>query len=116
MYMVRKKGGRPPKEEVDKLNRSINLKLTKDDYTTIQKRAEKFSLSPTQYARIMTLKGVIKSRFTIEELDLMRKIAGISNNLNQIARGLNSDLRHYQMDALKIIICIKKMLYDSKEY
>ncbi len=77
--------GRPAKEKA-KLSTSINLKLTEDDYKTVKEKADKLGMKPTQYAREMTLNGGIKSRFTLKELSLIRKLAGMSNNLNQIAR------------------------------
>ena len=80
--------GRPAKEKA-KLSTSINLKLTEDDYKTVKEKAEKLGMKATQYAREMTLKGGIKSRFTLEELDLIRKLAGMANNLNQIAKQAN---------------------------
>jgi hypothetical protein len=82
--------GRPAKEE-KKLVRSINLKLTEDDYKAIAQRSASVGMKPTQYARQMTLNGSIKSRYTKEELDLRRKIAGMANNINQVARVANRD-------------------------
>jgi hypothetical protein len=83
--------GRPAKEESTKLSRSINLKLTEDDYKAIAQKAASVGMKPTQYARQMVLNGSIKSRYTKEELDLRRKIAGMANNLNQLARRANKD-------------------------
>ena len=82
--------GRPAKEESKKLTRSINLKLTGTDFDAITKKAESVGMKPTQYARQMVLNGTIKSRYTKEELDLRRKIAGMANNLNQLARRANA--------------------------
>ena len=82
--------GRPAKEESTKLTRSINLKLTEDDYDAISEKATSVGMKPTQYARRMVLNGSIKSRYTKEELDLRRKIAGMANNLNQLARKANA--------------------------
>ncbi|MDH6313003.1 hypothetical protein M2137_001790 [Parabacteroides sp. PFB2-10] len=83
------KVGRPAKEKA-KLSTSINLKLTEDDFNSVKEKAEKLGMKATQYVREMTLKGCVKSRFTIEELDLMRKLSGIANNMNQIARKVNA--------------------------
>jgi hypothetical protein len=82
--------GRPAKEE-KKLSRSINLKLTEDDYKAIAQKAASVGMKPTQYTRQMVLDGSIKSRYTKEELDLRRKIAGMANNLNQLTRRANKD-------------------------
>ena len=81
--------GRPAKNE-KKLTRSINLKLTEADFDVITERAASVGMKATQYARKMVLGGEIKSRYTREELDLRRKIAGEANNLNQLARRANA--------------------------
>ncbi|MDR2935966.1 MAG: MobC family plasmid mobilization relaxosome protein [Rikenellaceae bacterium] len=86
---VQRERGRPAKEE-KKLSRSINLKLTEDDYKAIAQKAADIGMKPTQYARQMVLNGKIKPRYTKEELDLRRKIAGMANNLNQITRKANA--------------------------
>lgn len=107
------KRGRPKKEKA-KLNQSINLKLTEEDFKTVKEKAGKLGMKPTQYAREMTLKGGIKSRFTLEELDLMRKLSGMSNNLNQIAKQANkSGFFGSATDVIMIAGEIKKLLHDS---
>jgi len=107
------KRGRPAKEK-SKLNYSINLKLTEKDFLSVKEKAEKIGMKPTQYAREMTLKGTVKSRYTIEELEQMRKISGIANNLNQLARQANSSgYPIVALEMIKFIGEIKKMLHDS---
>lgn len=67
----------------------------------------------TQYAREMTLKGGIKSRFTIEELDQMRKLSGMANNLNQIAKKANqAGFATVGVEIIGIMAQIKKLLDD----
>ena len=104
--------GRPLKAD-DKLTRSINLKLTTANYETVQKKAEKVGLTATQYARDMALNGGVKSRFTVEELDLMRKLSGEANNLNQLAKRANqAGFTHVGNEILAIIEWIKALFYD----
>ncbi len=107
------KKGRPKKEKT-KLSCSINLKLTEEDFNTVKEKAGALGMKPTQYAREMTLKGGIKSRFTLEELDLMRKLSGMSNNLNQIAKQANkSGFYNSATDVIMIADEIKKLFHDS---
>lgn len=104
--------GRPPKEK-EKLNCSINLKLTENDFGLIKEKAEKIGMKATRYAREMVLKGRAKSRFTLEELNLMRKLSGIANNLNQIAKKANQ--AGYIAESIEIIgimTRIKRILDD----
>ena len=108
----KKKKGRPTKGE-NKLTASINLKLTQKEYKTVKEKAEKLGTSPTQYAREMVLKGTIKYRFTVEELDLLRKIAGIANNLNQIAKQANkSGFSLVSVEVAHIAVQIKELVDD----
>jgi len=112
MEKEKKKKGRPKKEEA-KLSTSINLKLTEEDLKKVRERAEKLGLKATQYAREMVLKGRIKSRFTLEELDLMRKLSGIANNLNQIAKRTNqAGYIREAIEIMGIISRIKRILDD----
>lgn len=106
------KRGRPEKEKA-KLNCSINLKLTEEDFKTVKEKAEKLGMKATQYAREMTLNGDIKSRFTIEELDHMRKLSGMANNLNQIAKQANkSGFSNVALEIVMIADEIKKTFDD----
>lgn len=104
--------GRPKKEKT-KLSCSINLKLTEKDFNSVKEKAEELGMKATQYAREMVLKGSIKLRFSLEDLDLMRKLSGMANNLNQIARQANkSGLANTAMEVISITTKIKKLLDD----
>lgn len=106
------KTGRPKKDK-DKLKCSINLKLTAKDFTFIKRKATGLGMKATQYVREMALKGKVKSRFSIEELDLMRKLTGMANNLNQIARQANkSGFSVSAKEIISITAKIKKLLDD----
>ncbi|PXV58469.1 mobilization protein MobC [Dysgonomonas alginatilytica] len=102
-----------PKKENGKLSYSINLKLTEKDFNSVKQKAEKLGMKATQYAREMVLKGSIKSRFTLEELDLMRKLSGMANNLNQIAKQANkSGFSNSAMEVIMITEQIRRLLND----
>lgn len=104
--------GRPKKEKT-KLSSSINLKLTEKDFNSVKEKAGKLGMKATQYAREMVLKGSVKLRFSLEDLDLMRKLSGMANNLNQIAKQANkSGLSNTAMEVISITTRIKKLLDD----
>ncbi|MDR2913904.1 MAG: MobC family plasmid mobilization relaxosome protein [Tannerella sp.] len=70
-------------------------------------------MKATQYVREMILKGKIKFRFTLEELDLMRKLSGEANNLNQIAKKANqAGFAKVGIEVIGIMAQIKKLLDD----
>lgn len=104
--------GRPKKEKT-KLSCSINLKLTEKDFKSVKEKAEKLGMKATQHAREMVLKGSVKLRFSLEDLDLMRKLSGMANNLNQIAKQANkSGFSVSAMEVMGIVAKIKKLLDD----
>lgn len=104
--------GRPAKKK-GKLSCSINLKLSEKDFKSVKEKAEKLGMKATQYAREMVLKGSVKLRFSLEDLDLIRKLSGMANNLNQIARQANkSGLANTAMEVISITTKIKKLLDD----
>ena len=114
--MKEKTNGRPRKEIEEKLCYSINLKFKIDDYCAILNKSEELAITPTAYARAMVLKGEVKAPYTANELTLMRKLAGEANNLNQIAKHLNSGAKSYALSACAIINELKNMIDDSKKY
>ncbi len=114
--MIKEKNkGRPPKEIEDKLCKSINIKLTINDYCNILDRAEKLKMTPTAYARSMLLHGKVNAPFSDEQLLLMRQLAGEANNVNQIAKHLNSGETSYKLYALAVVDKLKKLIYDSQK-
>jgi len=104
--------GRPKKAKT-KLSCSINLKLTEKDFNSVKEKAEKLGMKASQYAREMVLKGSVKLRFSLEDLDLMRKLSGMANNLNQIAKQANkSGFSVSAMEVIKISKQIKDLFND----
>lgn len=80
----------------------------------MKEKAEKSGLKITQYAREAALKREIKSRFTLEELDLMRKLSGMANNLNQVAKRANkSGFSFVSVEIAYIAFHIKNLLEDK---
>lgn len=108
----RPKRGRPAKEKA-KLVRSINLKLTEEDFRTVKEKAAVLGMKATQYAREMTLKGSVKSRFSLEDYALMRNLSGMGNNLNQIAKKANqAGFKRAESEAVTLMGKIKELLHD----
>ena len=84
------KRGRPMKSPSQKLTYRIAIKLKTEDFYTIKFNAKKAGLTKTEYVRQMAINGIVKSRITPEMLDCIRKLSGMANNLNQIAKKANS--------------------------
>ena len=115
--MENKNNDRPskgrPKKDNDKLSTSINLKLTESDFKIVKEKAEKLGMKVTQYAREMTLNGGVKSRVTVEELNLIRQLSGEANNLNQLAKRANQGgFSRVGNEILVALEWLKALFYD----
>ena len=83
------KGGRPPKSTTDKLKYRVTVKLATPDYYTLKSRARSAGISASEYLRECFRKGYVRQRLTAEHSDYIRKLCGMANNLNQLAKKAN---------------------------
>ena len=66
------KGGRPPKSASEKLKERLTVKMAAADYYALRGKARAAGLT------------------WAEQMTLLRQLAGMANNLNQLARKANS--------------------------
>ena len=101
------KGGRPTKTLSEKRKYQVLLRLNTMEYYTLQGKARETSMSRTEFLRQLITKAEIKSRIKPEDMQLIRCISGMANNLNQIAHRLNTfgiSAIHEDLNALKQLI------------
>lgn len=105
------KGGRPPKEQHRKRKYQVNIKLMTEEYFTLKARANEAALPINDFVRNSIQNSVVKQRLTPEVNDCIRKLSGMANNLNQIAKRANQvgyeDIRNeylYLADNIDILI------------
>ena len=101
------KGGRPTKTLSEKRKYQVLLRLNTMEYYTLQGNAREASMSRTEFLRQLITKAEIKSRIKPEDMQLIRCISGMANNLNQIAHRLNTfgiSAIHEDLNALKQLI------------
>jgi hypothetical protein len=67
-------------------------------------------MKTTQYAREMVLKGSVKLRFSLEDLDLMRKLSGMVYHRNSPYRQSWFDFRQLQMEKF-----VREHLYEDEQ-
>ena len=84
-----KKGGRPKLSPAEKLKYRISVRLCTQDYYALKAKAAQAGMSCTEVARLAITGCQICQRLTPEQMDCIRKIAGMGNNLNQIAKRIN---------------------------
>lgn len=90
MIQNSKKGGRPKKDFGQKKTYRINIKLITEEYYSLIAKVKKAKTTISYLVRDCLKKGYVKERITIEQLGYIRKLCGMANNLNQIARQANA--------------------------
>jgi hypothetical protein len=84
-----KRGGRPELSPTEKLKYRIAVNLCTRDYYAMKAKAAQAGMTCTEVARLAITGCQIRQRLTPEQMECIRKIAGMDNNLNQIARRIN---------------------------
>ena len=77
-------GGRP-KKPVRKES-ATGVRFSKAEYFIVRQKALKAGLKVTAYIRQMAVEGKVNAAMSEEERQSVRQLAGMANNLNQLAR------------------------------
>ncbi len=109
-----KKGGRPTKGISEKKTYIVSLKMSTEEYYTLKGKARSASMNLSEFVREAINQSEFKERLTPELNAYIRKLTGMANNLNQIARKANavgySDARsEYLYLAAGIDLILKKI-------
>jgi len=86
-----KKGGRPKLSPAEKLKYRIAVNLCTKDFYALKAKATQAKMTCTELARKAILGCQILQRLTPEQMDCIRKLSGMGNNLNQITRKANAE-------------------------
>lgn len=84
-------GGRPIKGVTEKLKYRITVKMATEDYYQLKSKAKSAGVSASEFIRGCITQGGVKERLSKEHCDLIRKLCGMANNLNQLARKANTE-------------------------
>ena len=82
----RHKGGRPALPKARRRSKSVTVKFSKIDYETLRVRCRKVNRRLSEYIRESALQSEVVMPHTTESASLYRDLAGMANNLNQLAR------------------------------
>ena len=82
----RHKGGRPALPKARRRSKSVTVKFSKIDYETLRVRCRKANRRLAEYIRESALQSEVVMPHTTESASLYRNLAGMANNLNQLAR------------------------------
>lgn len=82
----KRKGGRPKKSSVTRKDKTIAVCFSEPELYAIRHRATKANLSLSVYCHDAILEGVIKEPLKKEELEILRNLSNMGNNLNQLVK------------------------------
>jgi hypothetical protein len=86
-----KRDGRPRLNPAEKLKYRVAVKLCTEDFYALNAKSSAAGMTPTELARLAIVGCKIRQRLTTEQMNRIRQIAGMGNNLNQIARRANAE-------------------------
>ena len=87
--MKKKKGGRPTKALKRELR--ITARFSKLEHYILQQKAGKAGINVSEFIRQAAITAKVSARQTAEERDSTRKLIGMANNLNQMAKVANRE-------------------------
>jgi hypothetical protein len=82
----KKKGGRPKKSSTNRKSKTIAVCFSEPELYAVRHRATKANLSLSVYCHDAILNGVIKGPLKKEELEVLRSLSNMGNNLNQLVK------------------------------
>ena len=78
------KGGRPAKAV--RRESHIRVRLTKTEYFLIEEKSKKAGITISEWFRKAAVKGKVLVRMSPEDIKVLRVLAGMANNLNQLTK------------------------------
>ena len=87
--MKKKKGGRPTKSLKRELR--ITARFSKLEHYILQQKAGKVGINVSEFLRQAAITAKVSARQTAEERDSTRKLIGVANNFNQMAKVANKE-------------------------
>lgn len=106
---------RKPKDKV------ISARISGIEYMALKKRAKDAGVSLSKFVRSVLLTGKVVQRISKSDADILRKLSGEANNLNQLARTANTEgFKNVASDVISlrciIVNIINQLSNDWKSY
>lgn len=111
------KGGRPKKS--DSKTAVLVVRMTPEERAAIEQKAIQAGIKIGEWFRKAAENATIIPRFTVEEIGYLRSLAGLCNNLNQLARvanreGIGSLVMTLQALTKKVAAYLDKLKNDDR--
>ncbi|WP_255499229.1 hypothetical protein [Dysgonomonas sp. HDW5A] len=114
-----KKGGRPPKTSVSRKNKTVGVCFSEPELYAIKHRAKQAGLPLSIYCHDAILKAEIKEAMKKEDIQTLKGLANMGNNLNQFVKMARfTNLKTLEEESLKLFEeiqqIIKQLSHDWK--
>lgn len=103
------KGGRPVLPEYKKKNHAVKVMFSPVDYIYVKASADECGLRVAQYVHRATMNQETTVLLTKDEMDAIRKIGNVGNNLNQITKAMHLGVS-VEQDIRDIVAFIAEIL------
>ena len=99
----------------------ISARISGIEYMALKKRAKDAGVSLSKFVRSVLLTGKVVQRISKSDADILRKLSGEANNLNQLARVANREgFKNVASDVIYlrgiIVGIINQLSNDGKSY
>lgn len=112
----RKKGGRPKKSSTNRKSKTIGVCFSEPELYAIRHRAIQAKLPVSVYCHDAVLNGVIKELLKKEELDVLRSLSNMGNNLNQLTKTAKFlSAKRLENEALPLLETIKTIINNLSD-
>lgn len=112
VMMKKSKGGRPL--QPFKKDIKISVRFNRQEYFILKEKAISAGIKPSAYIRQVVIKAKTSSRISVEEMQLLRQLAGMATNINQVARvcnreGLFEAMQYFEMYRKQLDYIMQKL-------
>ncbi len=87
--MNKHKGGRPALPDYKKKNHAVKVMFSPVDYIYVKASADECGLRVAQYVHHAAMNQETTTCLTKDEMEAIRKIGNVGNNLNQITKAMH---------------------------
>lgn len=105
-----KRGGRSRKKLSEKRSYSVLLKLNTMEYLMLKTKVNKAGINRNEFLRVLISESQVKARVTPKQMKEIRQLTGMANNINKIARRLNT----YGVSTMPTELKLLKLLVDKQ--
>lgn len=110
------KGGRPRKMANEIKRFRVAIYLDETQLNALRKQADEAGMKTSECARCLILDGKVVQRLSPIQIEYIRQLAGMANNLNQLAKAAHiSDFRYITEECTNTCLKIDELLNKIKQ-